>query len=207
MQVLKKYLFILCGLWLSGCSSSVPENHPRITGSDAAFNEDAYASVSLMDNSLDMQDNNFRVGMLLPLSGQASEYGQGLKNAALMALDDVKADNLVLQFYDTKSTPSGARIAAENAIAQNAKMIVGPLMSSSVQAIEDETTYKGIPVVAFSTNTEVLRPQVYTLGLLVEEQVNRIIAFAASKGKKQSLPLLFAWQNLSWQECIETAGR
>ena len=185
MQVLKKYLFILCGLWLSGCSSSVPENHPRITGSDAAFNEDAYASVSLMDNSLDMQDNNFRVGMLLPLSGQASEYGQGLKNAALMALDDVKSDNLVLQFYDTKSTPSGARIAAENAIAQNAKMIVGPLMSSSVQAIEDETTYKGIPVVAFSTNTEVLRPQVYTLGLLVEEQVNRIIAFAASKGKKR----------------------
>ncbi len=190
MQVLKKYLFLLCGLWLCGCQSSRPAGTPQISGFDGSFNEDAYASISLMDDTSDIEDGNFRVGMLLPLSGQAAAYGQGLKNAALIALDDVKTDNLVLQFYDTKSTASGARIAAENAISQHAKMIIGPLMSSSVQAIEDETTYRNIPVVAFSTHTDILRPQVYTLGLLVEEQVDRIMGYAASQGKSRFALLL-----------------
>lgn len=186
MQVLKKYLLFLCCLWMGGCQSS---NQPRnLSVSD--FNQEAYDALSLTENVSGIQDGNFRVGMLLPLTGQAATYGQGLKNAALLALDDVKTDNLVLQFYDTKSTPSGARIAAENAIAQNAQMIIGPLMSSSVQAIEDETTYREIPVVAFSTDASVLRPQVYTLGLLVQEQVNRIMAYAISRGKQKFALLL-----------------
>ena len=44
-------------------------------------------------------------GVLLPLSGEASRYGQGLKKAALMALEDMNNPNLILQFYDTQSSP------------------------------------------------------------------------------------------------------
>ena len=120
--------------------------------------------------------SSFRVGVLLPLTGTASKHGQGLKNASMLAIDDVKNPNLILQYYDTMSTPSGARIAAENAIRQGAKLIIGPLMSTEVQAIANETIYKGVPVVAFSTSQEVLQPTVYTLGLLIEEQVDRIVS-------------------------------
>ena len=123
--------------------------------------------------------------MLLPLTGAAAKHGQGLKNASMLALDDIKNENLILQYYDTQSTPSGARIAAENAIRQGAKILIGPLMSVEVQAIAEETIYQGVPVIAFSTAQEVLQPTVYTMGLLVEEQVDRIVSYAAAQNRKR----------------------
>ena len=190
--MLKKYVFIFLGLLLSGCQSTSTTSSPRISGYDQRFNDLDFnsPSISLIGNLPQEEDNSFRVGMLLPLSGKAEKYGQGLKNAALMALDDVKTDNLILQFYDTRSTSSGARIAIENALAQNSKLILGPLMSSSVQAIEETTTSRDVPVIAFSTNTSVLQPQVYTLGLLVDEQVERIVGYAATQGRKRLALLL-----------------
>ena len=181
--MLKKYLFLLIGLALSGCQSSSVSQRPSLTA-DNSVGSTIPSGVNLIEYT-QPQDNMFRVGMLLPLTGSAAKYGQGLKNAALLASDDMKADNLILQFYDTQSTDSGARIAVENALSQNAKLIVGPLLSSSVQAIENETTSAGVPVVAFSTNSEVFKPDVYSLGLLVNEQVDDIISYAASKGRSR----------------------
>ena len=84
----------------------------------------------------------------------------------MMALDDVKNPELILQFYDTKSSPEGARTAIQNALSQNVRLIIGPLSRDEVQAISDETVYNDVPVIAFSTAKDVLRPKVYTLGLL-----------------------------------------
>ena len=128
--------------------------------------------------------------MLLPLSGKASKQGQGLKNAALMAMDDVKNPQLILQFYDTQSTPEGARTAVENALSQKVKLIVGPLSSNEVKAISEETVYNQVPVIAFSTSKDVLQPTVYTLGLLIDEQVNRIMSYASSQGRSKFALLL-----------------
>ena len=62
-------------------------------------------SISDIDESSFNRPSAFRVGVLLPLSGEASRYGQGLKKAALMALEDMNNPNLILQFYDTQSSP------------------------------------------------------------------------------------------------------
>ncbi len=149
-----------------------------ISGSDNKSN-----TMNLEDEAFETQ-GSFRVGVLLPLSGSASRYGQGLKRAALMALEDMNNDNLILQFYDTQSSPEGAEAAVDNAIEQKAQLIIGPLTSSSVKAISPITKSYGIPVVAFSSDASVLQSQVYTLGLLVEEQVNRIIGYAVAKGRR-----------------------
>ncbi len=181
--MLKKFsLFWLC-LIVAACSG------PRATkiadtGGSQAFNTD------ISEINIAPINNSFRVGVLLPLSGAASKHGRGMKNATMIALEDVKNPNLILQYYDTKSTPSGARIAVANAIRQRSNLIIGPLMSSEVQAIANETIYQGVPVIAFSTAQEVLQPTVYTMGLLVEEQVDRIMTFAAQKGRRRFALLL-----------------
>lgn len=182
MQVFKKISLCLVCLSLIGCSTTNNELSATRGGADA-YNTDV--------NEINISSNNsFRVGVLLPLTGTAAKQGMGLKNATMLALEDVKNPNLVLQYYDTKSTESGARIAAENAIAQRSNLIIGPLMSTEVQAISSETIYRGVPVIAFSTSQEVLQPTVYTLGLLVEEQVDRIMSYAASKGRRRFALLL-----------------
>lgn len=181
--MLKKFPLLLLALILSGCASS---NKPALTSQD---NSDVFdfGEVWLTPQQ---EENTFRVGMLLPLSGKASKQGQGLKNAALMAMDDVKNPQLILQFYDTQSTPEGARTAVENALSQKVKLIVGPLSSNEVKAISEETVYNQVPVIAFSTSKDVLQPTVYTLGLLIDEQVNRIMSYASSQGRSKFALLL-----------------
>ncbi len=176
MQVLKKISLFVAVALLAACSSS-----RKIALEQSGIN-DFNSDISEINIS---NDSSFRVGMLLPLSGTTAKHGQGLKNASMLALEDLKNPNIILQYYDTQGTPSGARIAVENAIRQGAKIIIGPLMSSEVQAIAEETIYKGVPVIAFSTAQEVLQPGIYTMGLLMDEQVNRIVSFAAQKGRKR----------------------
>ena len=172
--MLKQFSALFLSLVLVGCSSTKVNQLGGAEASSTDFSEISFS-----------EKENFRVGVLLPLSGDAARYGNGLKNATMLALEDVKNPNLILQYYDTKSTPEGARTAIQNALNQNAQMIIGPLKSSSVRAISDETTRKNIPVIAFSTTEDVLQPSVYTLGLLVDEQVNRIISYAVKQGRSR----------------------
>jgi len=136
------------------------------------------------------EQKSFRVGVLLPLSGNFAKQGQGLQNATMMALEDINDENLILQYYDTKGTPEGASVAATNAINHGVNLIIGPMLSSSVQAISPITTDKNIPVIAFNSVGDVLQNGVYTLGLLLDEQVDRIISYTANKGRKRFALLL-----------------
>lgn len=127
--------------------------------------------------------DSFRVAMLLPLSGKVSDTGQNMKNAAMMAIGDLNNNNLVVQFYDTKGTTSGARIAVENAVNAKSDLIVGPLLGEEVSAITEPAKSADIPVISFSTAPNVLQDSVYTMGLLNEEQIERIIRYAVSQGR------------------------
>ncbi len=177
--MLKKFSLLMMALSLIGCSTTSVSTKSGAETSSTDISEINFGGSS-----------NFRVGVLLPLSGDAARYGQGLKNATMLALEDTKNPNLILQYYDTKSTPEGARTAITNALNQKAQMIIGPLKSTSLRAISDEAVSRQVPVIAFSTSEEVLKPNIYTLGLLVDEQVNRIISYAAGKGRSRLALLL-----------------
>jgi len=128
---------------------------------------------------------SFRVAMLLPLSGNISSMGQSMKNAATMAIGDIINNNLVVQFYDTKGTPSGARVALENAINAGCDLVLGPLTGDEVAAITPEVKSRDIPVISFSTSPSVLQDGVYSIGLLNDEQIRRIIRYAANQGRSR----------------------
>lgn len=184
MQVLKKIsalflLFVVGGCGLIERSEPMPQQ---------TFN---YQN-SLPQNTVEMTDyshvdlgnaESFRVAMLLPLSGKVSDMGQNMKNAALMAIGDLNNNNLLVQFYDTKSTTSGARIAIENAISAKSDLIIGPLLGEEVAAISETAKNADIPVISFSTAPNVLQDGVYTMGLLNEEQIERTIRYAVSQGR------------------------
>lgn len=137
------------------------------------------------DSSFTEQKNSFNVAMLLPLSGKASTYGQGLKNAAMMAIEDAGNSRLVVRFYDTQSSPEGADSAVRQAINEGNVLILGPLMSAEVSAAERIASAYDIPLISFSTSPEVLKHGSYTLGLLGSEQSERIIAYAASQNRRK----------------------
>lgn len=73
-----------------------------------------------------------RVALLVPMSGANGAVGQSIANATTMALLDTNADNLRITTYDTVG---GARAAAQRAVAEGNKLVLGPLMADEVSQV------------------------------------------------------------------------
>lgn len=127
-----------------------------------------------------------RIALILPLTqaNGPSVVGVSLRNGAELALQDSGANDITLLVKDDGSTPDGARVAAQAAINEGAEMIVGPLFAPDVKEVSRLARTAGRPVIAFSTDTTAAARQVYLLSFLVENYVDRIVDYAAARGKK-----------------------
>ena len=122
-----------------------------------------------------------RVGLLLPLSGPRSSVGQTLLDAALLAVFDIANENFVLVPIDTKGSPDGAEIAAQEAVAAGVELVIGPVFSESVQRAAPTILDAGLNMIAFSNDRSVAQPGVFLSGLLPETQIDRVVRFASSR--------------------------
>jgi len=135
---------------------------------------------------------NVRVAMLLPLSatGNAGAIGLNIKNAAALALKEFANADIQIMVKDDRGTAEGARAAAAEAISQGAELILGPLFAQSVAAAASVAKPARVPIVAFSTDTSAASSGVYLLSFLPQSDVDRIIQFASSRGKRAYAALL-----------------
>jgi ABC-type branched-subunit amino acid transport system substrate-binding protein len=127
-----------------------------------------------------------KVGLILPLSasGNAGGVATSMKNAAEMALLEFNNPNIQILVKDDGGSPAGARQAAQQAIDEGAELIIGPLFAQAVSATAQVARSRNIPVIGFSTDTNVASRGVYLLSFLPESDVNRIIEYAVSQGKR-----------------------
>ncbi len=130
-------------------------------------------------------DDIVRVGLLLPLTGPNQRLGQAMLNAAQMAVFDFAGKRFELLARDTKGTPQGAVQAAMMVIGDGASMILGPLLSASTRAVGEVAKAAEVPVVAFSSDRSVAGGGIYTMGFLPSAEIERIVAFARSKGVRR----------------------
>jgi ABC-type branched-subunit amino acid transport system substrate-binding protein len=133
-----------------------------------------------------------KVGLILPLSaaGNAGVAAQSMKSAAEMALTEFLNPNIQVLIKDDTGSPQGAQQATQQALDEGAEIILGPLFAPSVPATAQLTRARGISVIAFSTDSSVAGHGVYLLSFLPESDVNRIIEYAASIGKRSFAALL-----------------
>lgn len=126
-----------------------------------------------------------RVGVLLPFSNGSPATHQlatSMMNAAEMALYDSGNHNIILITADEGGSGPEAAEAARKLLAAGAEVILGPLFSQSVAAVAPVARDRGVPVIAFSTNREVAGNGTYLLSFQPENEVRRIISYAASQG-------------------------
>ncbi|WP_170294706.1 penicillin-binding protein activator [Roseospira navarrensis] len=128
-------------------------------------------------------DGLVRVGLLVPLSGPAAAIGEGLSNAAQMGAFDAADSRFVLQPYDTGGSPAGAARAAQQALSQGAQLLLGPVFAGSTRQVAPIAGQMGVNVIAFTTDPGVAGGNVYVMGFLVREQVDRVVRFSISEGR------------------------
>lgn len=175
----------LCALFLAACSTAGINPVASPSANDASTPTNALQPPSDVKTPV-------KVVLLVPLSGQgaASLIGKTLRQAAELAL--FERDNPAVQLIvkDDKGTPEGARAAAAEGVRDGASLILGPLFAKSVAAVAPVARSAQIPVVAFSNDKSVQGKGVYLLGIQPAPDVNRIVSFAAEKGKKRFVALI-----------------
>jgi hypothetical protein len=152
-----------------------------------------------------------KVGLVLPLSaaGNASIAAQSMKNAAEMALSEFQNPNIQLLVKDDSGSAQGAQQGAQQALDEGAEIILGPLFAASVPAAAQAARTRGISVIAFSTDSSVAGRGVYLLSFLPESDVNRIVEYAASVGKRSFAAMVpeNAYGNVVEVAFKQTVGR
>lgn len=126
-----------------------------------------------------------RVGILLPFSnGSAAtrDLATAMMNAAEMALFDSGRRNILLMAADEGSGGAEAAAGARRLLAEGAEIIVGPLFAPSVATVAPIARDRAVPVIAFSTDRAVGGDGVYLLSFQPENQVFRIVSYAAAHG-------------------------
>lgn len=156
-----------------------------------------------------------KIALILPLSsanGQAAALS--LRNAAELAVEDFSGGNAAQQniqilVKDDRGTPDGARAATQEAIQQGAELIIGPLFAPNVQAAAAVARPAGRSLIAFSSDAGVAQRGVYLLSFLPQSDVQRVVSFAGSRGKKAFAALIpqTAYGNVVEAEFMSSANQ
>lgn len=123
-----------------------------------------------------------KVAILVPLSGPHKDLGQALLQSAQMAMFDMNFNEFELMPRDTAADPNTARATAQSAIKDGADLILGPLFSSSVQAVQPVARRYGVNMIAFSTDWSLAGGNTFIMGFLPFAQVQRVTEYALERG-------------------------
>ena len=178
-------LGLLVGAPLLGACSSIQQSFSQ-------FGSQPDAPAGPQQQPQAVGNGQVKVGLILPLSasGNAGVAALSMKNAAEMALAEFQNPNVQLLVKDDGGNAQGAAQGTQQALAEGAEIILGPLFAASVPATSQLTRARGTSVIAFSTDSSVAGRGVYLLSFLPESDVNRIVGYAAGIGKRSFAALV-----------------
>jgi branched-chain amino acid transport system substrate-binding protein len=176
-RTVQRLAVVLAAALLAACSGMSPGD--TFSGTPAAPTQPAEGGASIGAGQV-------KAGLVLPLSasGNAGAAGTAMRSAAEMALAEFNVTELQLLVKDDGGNAPGARQVAQQAIDEGAEIILGPIFAHSVSPVGQLARSRNIPVMAFSTDANVATRGVYLLSFLPESDVDRIVSYAISQGKK-----------------------
>jgi ABC-type branched-subunit amino acid transport system substrate-binding protein len=122
-----------------------------------------------------------KVAVIVPLTGPDGPVGTSISNAANLALLDTGEKSLRITVYNSAG-PGGAAAAAQRAIAEDNRLILGPLLAEDVRAAAPIARTAGVPVIAFSNDEGVAGNGVYIMGFTPDQSIGRIVSYSREKG-------------------------
>lgn len=139
-----------------------------------------------------------RIALLLPLTGRNATIGRAMQDAATIALYDKysslsmeqNAVRVELLPKDTGDAAEQAAQAMQEALADGAEMVIGPLFSDATEVVAPIAREKNVPVLSFSNNLGAPGQGVYAFGFSPQEQTRRVLEFAIKQGKQHIAALV-----------------
>src|SRR5262245_28938842 len=176
-QIARRLAVVLAAALLAACSGMSPGGD-SFTGTPSA--------PSTPEGGGSIGSGQVKAGLVLPLSasGNAGAAGSSMRSAAELALAEFNVTELQLLIKDDGGNAPGARQVAQQAIDEGAEIILGPIFAHSVSPVGQIARSRNVPVIAFSTDANVANRGVFLLSFLPESDVDRVVSYAMSQGKK-----------------------
>jgi hypothetical protein len=134
------------------------------------------------------QGNAVPVALLVPSgSGQASDQllARSIENAARLAITDLGGVQIDLRVYPTAGQPGQASAAAQQAIADGAAVILGPVFAEEANAAGVAVASAGVNVLSFSNNPAIAGGNVFVLGPTFDNTARRLATYAVRTGQSK----------------------
>ncbi len=134
-----------------------------------------------------------RVGIILPFTSTSAPtraLAASMLKAAELAMFASGNRNILLITADEGNGGAKAGDAAQQLLSQGAEVIVGPLFGASVAAVAPIARDRAVPVLAFSTEKSVAGNGAYLLSFLPQNEVRRVVSYAAANGHRQFAALV-----------------
>jgi branched-chain amino acid transport system substrate-binding protein len=167
-------LLSACALLVAACSTIVPRGEQPGPAAPAGPSQP-----EVVQPGLPTDTQRHRVALLVPMSGPNAGVGQSIANATTLALLDTRAERVRITTYDTAT---GAAAAANKALADGNKLILGPLLADDARAVGPVAAKAGIPVISFSNDSSVAGNGVYLMGYSPAQSITRVVGYARGKG-------------------------
>ncbi|MCE8421712.1 ABC transporter substrate-binding protein, partial [Rhodovulum sulfidophilum] len=87
-----------------------------------------------------------------------------------------------LRVYNTAGQPSQAASVASQAVADGAKIILGPVFAQEANAVGAAVAPSGVNVLSFSNNPDIAGGNVFVLGPTFQNTANRLAGYAVRQG-------------------------
>ncbi len=135
-------------------------------------------------------NNTIKVGVMLPLSGEHSEIGNLILNAIEMAIFQTEENKLELYIKDTGAKSDKAKKVLSELIDEGVEIVIGPLFSKSLAAIQSQVASNNINIFALTNNINLRNKGIWIFGVDPQAQTEQVLRHALEKGSKNIAALL-----------------
>jgi len=130
-------------------------------------------------------DEKLRVGLLAPFSGEYKNLGESLLLSTQLALDEINDENIIIIPRDSgTNNKNKLNLAIKEIINNGAKIIIGPMTSSSFDELKK---YNDTIFISLSNKEPRISNNVISIGISLESQLVAIEKFFINQKKKETL--------------------
>ena len=132
-------------------------------------------------------DGKLRIGLLAPFSGEHKSLGESLLLSTQLALNEIDDDNIIIIPRDSGTdNKEKLNLSIKDIITNGAKVIIGPMTSSSFSEIGK---YKDTIFISLSNKEPKISNNLINIGISLESQLKAIENFLIKEKKKKTVIL------------------
>ena len=147
----------------------------------------SYIFILFNSNLIADDDTKLRVGLLAPFSGEYRNLGESLLLSTQLALNEIANKDIIIIPRDSGTNDKDKlNLAIKEIINNGAKIIIGPMTSSSFKELGK---YKDTIFISLSNKEPKISNNVINIGISLESQLSSIEKFLIKKKKKKTLVL------------------